>query len=125
MATGGFIIQATEGSASAIQTLATFTDPGGAEPVGDYTATVDWGDGSTTAGAISLGADGQTYRGVGSPKYPDQGNYPVTVTIHHGTVTDCAAGYSAAVAELAVVAVASDTATTEIDSVSPHDALAT
>ena len=27
--------------------VATFTDPGGAEAVGDYSATIDWGDGTT------------------------------------------------------------------------------
>ncbi len=37
---------ATAGQASAVQTMATFTDPGGAEPLADYSALVNWGDGS-------------------------------------------------------------------------------
>src|SRR5262249_56903406 len=40
-----------EGAAlGAITAIATFTDPGGAEAVGDYAATVTWGDGTTPAG---------------------------------------------------------------------------
>ena len=69
IATGGFAFTAVEGAAAASQTVATFTDPGGAEPNAfdpgplsvDYSATIDWGDGSTTPGTI-------TYSGaVGSP----------------------------------------------------------
>jgi hypothetical protein len=36
---------ATEGTTSAVQTLATFTDPGGAELSTDYSVQVDWGNG--------------------------------------------------------------------------------
>ena len=50
IATGGFAFTAVEGAAAASQTVATFTDPGGAEPNPfdpgplsvDYSATIDW-----------------------------------------------------------------------------------
>src|SRR5207248_362239 len=48
LATAGAAISAVEGQLSASQAVATFTDPGGAEAVGDYGATIDWGDGSTS-----------------------------------------------------------------------------
>src|SRR5207237_10646397 len=41
VATGGFVVTATEGAASGSQTVATFTDPGGAEVVGDYAASIN------------------------------------------------------------------------------------
>jgi hypothetical protein len=65
--TGGFTFLAVEGVPSAIQTVATFKDPGGPEAVGDYIATIDWGDGSTTTGAISL--SGTLYTVTGSHTY--------------------------------------------------------
>src|SRR5207248_1788109 len=52
-ATGGFVVNATEGIDSGLQTLATFTDPGGAEALTNYSAGVDWGDGQTGTGNIS------------------------------------------------------------------------
>src|SRR5207302_1087736 len=54
-ATGGFTVNAVEGSASGSQTVATFTDPGGAEALADYSADIDWGDGNLSAGAITFG----------------------------------------------------------------------
>jgi hypothetical protein len=49
----GVAVNATEGFAFTGVTVATFTDPGGYETTGDYSATIDWGDSTTpTAGAI-------------------------------------------------------------------------
>src|SRR5439155_721034 len=57
VATGGFVVTASEGSDSGSQTVATFTDPGGAEGVGDYSASINWGDGSAaTSGVITVSA---------------------------------------------------------------------
>lgn len=62
VASGGFSFDANIFIDTGTQTLATFTDPGGAEPndfdpipptsAGQYTASISWGDG-TTPGAIS------------------------------------------------------------------------
>jgi len=46
VATGGVHLLATEGSDSGLQTVATFTDPGGPKPVSDYNATINWGTAS-------------------------------------------------------------------------------
>jgi len=51
--TGGFNFVAVEGQPSATQTVATFIDPGGAEVLADYSASINWGDGTTSAGTIS------------------------------------------------------------------------
>src|SRR5205807_1087266 len=59
VATGGFSQTVAEGSAAVTDmTVATFTDAGGLEEGGDYTATIDWGDSTTSAGTIVVDGDG-------------------------------------------------------------------
>ncbi|HVC93403.1 MAG TPA: ELWxxDGT repeat protein [Pirellulales bacterium] len=61
--------------------LATFTDTGGAEPVGDYSATIDWGDGTTGAGTVVATAGGG-FQVTGSHTYSaSTTNEQITVTI--------------------------------------------
>src|SRR2546428_10576928 len=74
VATGGFIFSATEGSLSASQTVATFIDPGGAEGVADYTASIDWGDTSTSSGSITVDSGILTVKG--GHHYTAEGNQP-------------------------------------------------
>src|SRR5438132_10055972 len=81
--TGGFSLSAVEGVASASQTVATFTDPGGAEVLGDYSASIDWGDSSSSAGTISLSAGVFTVKG--SHTYAEEGTKTITVTLSHGS----------------------------------------
>lgn len=66
--------------------LATFTDPGGAETLGDYSADVNWGDGSPTAvngGTIAFA--GGVFTVTAAHTYAAPGNNVITVTIHHET----------------------------------------
>ncbi len=60
-------------------TVATFTDadPGGA--IADYTATIDWGDGATTAGTVVPSGGG--FAVTGSHTYAGSGSYPTSVAI--------------------------------------------
>jgi hypothetical protein len=61
-------------------TVATFQDPGSTDPPSDYTATIDWGDGTSTAGTIT-GSNG-SYTVTGSHTYADEiqsGSILVTV----------------------------------------------
>jgi hypothetical protein len=80
---------AVEGQTSATQMVATFTDPGGAEATSEYTATINWGDGSSTPGTITFGngtfsvSGSHTYAQASSPGSPNQ----VKVTVSHGTAT--------------------------------------
>src|SRR5207244_3568473 len=61
---GGFIVLGVEGTATGPRTVATFTDPGGAEGIGDYSATIDWGDGTpASAGTITLAGGVFTVQG--------------------------------------------------------------
>lgn len=60
--------------------VATFTDPtAGAHPVSNYSATIDWGDGTPdTAGTILVDANG-VFHVSGSHTYDEEGPYMVTV----------------------------------------------
>src|SRR5207245_11111436 len=86
--------------------VATFTDPAGAEPNASddpggvisnhYTATISWGDNTTSAGTITLSSG--TYTVSGSHTYATQGTFTVTVTIHHETAPATIVTSSAVVA---------------------------
>src|SRR5260221_212768 len=90
MAAGGFVVTAIEGSDSGSQTVATFTDPGGAEALADYSASINWGDGSAaTSGVITV--SGSTFTVKGSHTYAEESAadhagsnpYTITLTISH------------------------------------------
>ena len=64
--------------------VATFTDTGGGNPVGDYLATIDWGDGSPLdpATVSRLGNGGNFVVKVVAPHtYAEEGHYGVIVSI--------------------------------------------
>ncbi len=61
-------------------TVATFTDADPNGVVSDYTASIDWGDGSSTAGTVSAAAGGG-FEVKGSHTYAAGGQYPTSVTI--------------------------------------------
>jgi parallel beta-helix repeat protein len=86
VATGGLTYSATEGTVGAGEPMATFTDPGGAEALSDYAATIDWGDGtSATDGTLSLDPAGHVFTVSGAHTYGQDGTFTVAVTITHGT----------------------------------------
>ena len=66
-------------------TLATFTDPGGAEPLTDYSDSVSWGDGTSSSGVVSVA--GGNFSVKNSHVYTTPGLYTITVTIHHDAST--------------------------------------
>lgn len=104
VATGGFTLLATEGAASTPQTVATFTDPAGAGPLGNYSADIDWGDGRTSPGALSYNSVSGVFTVQGSHTYAEQGADALKVTIHHVGAADATASSSATVADPTVIA---------------------
>src|SRR5207302_2057497 len=73
-------------------TVASFSDPGGYEAPGEYTASIDWGDGNTTAGTIDASGGVATGTVSGSHTYAnEEGSFTITVTLQHlsetGTLT--------------------------------------
>ena len=61
------------------QVVATFSD-NPLESSADFTASIDWGDGTASGATITANADG-TFNVVASHTYTDAGNFPVTVSV--------------------------------------------
>ena len=70
-------INVPENSAAPV-TTGNFTDPGSPDPASFYTALVNWGDGTTTAGVVSGAAGNYSVSGVHA--YADEGSFTVTTT---------------------------------------------
>ena len=102
IAQGGYSVSASEGTLSPAQTIATFTDPGGFEPQATFSAVIDWGDGSTSAGAVVFPTDGQTATVTGQHAYAEQGSYVVRVTLRHEGAPDATASSTTVVSDPAV-----------------------
>ena len=77
-------IRAFEGVAATLN-VATFTDPGGPEdPIADYSATINWGDNSSSPGTI--GAPDPTtgvFTVSGAHTYANEGSFNIAVTVNH------------------------------------------
>ena len=79
----GVPVSATEGIVVRAGTLlATFIDTGGAHPLGDYLAFINWGDGSPVD-AASIRTSGGNFQvvSVAPHRYPAPGSFTVLVTI--------------------------------------------
>ena len=107
VATGGQVIAAVEGASTGSVLLATFTDPGGPEGLGGYSADINWGDGTgTLVGAGSITLNGSTFEVRGTHTYADEDGTPftITITIHHEATTPQVVTSTANVSDPAVVA---------------------
>jgi len=102
-ATGGLTLAATEGQLSAPQTVATFTDPGGAESFPDYGATIVWGDGTSSSGSISGPDANGVFTVSGAHSYAEEGAQNLQVVISHDTA-DSAAPAAITVSSQATIA---------------------
>jgi hypothetical protein len=108
VAVGGLLLTAAEGDQTS-QAVATFTDPGGAELVGNYSASIDWGDGATTAGSITVSSGTFTVNGT-AHAYSEEGPYTITVVVNHQTSDPVTVFSSATISDAPLVTPASFTA---------------
>ncbi len=81
----GSTITAVVGQQLTNQVVATFTDNGLPQPVGNYAALITWGDGTTSPGAIAYNGSTQVFSVLGSHTYSTVAIRTVTVTISHQT----------------------------------------
>ena len=58
---------------------ATFTHANGVEPTSNFVATINWGDGTTSTGTITV--SGTTYSVTGSHKYTSGGRHTIKTTV--------------------------------------------
>lgn len=70
--------------------VATFTQPGSSAGPSAYSATIAWGDGTTSQGIVSAAAAG--FSVTGTHVYPDEGHYGFTVTVSNGGTSGSASG---------------------------------
>jgi hypothetical protein len=95
----GIAITATEGTALSTGTVATFTDSNTADVASQFTATITWGDGTTSTGTVT-GGNG-SFSVTGTHTYSDEGSFVASVTLTQtsgGTAT-ASANSTASVAE--------------------------
>lgn len=112
----GVAVSAQTGTAASNIPVASFSGPGTTLEVGAPTATIDWGDGTTSAGVVPA-QDGDYWMATtipvfGSHTYAAPGQYPITVTLSIGgnavgSATDTAT-VAAGAAENPLVATAPD-----------------
>jgi hypothetical protein len=107
----GTNISATEGLAFS-GAVATFTDANPNGPLGDFSATINWGDGSSSAGTVAT-AVGGGFMVSGSHTYADEGNYSVSVFISDVGGASITANGSAAVADASLAAQGTSISATE------------
>jgi hypothetical protein len=98
----GQAVSATEGG-SYTGVLATFSDANAGATVGDYTATIAWGDGSTGLGTVSAAAGGG-WQVNGTHTYANEGAYTATVTLNDRGGSSATANGTGAVRDAALSA---------------------
>ena len=81
IATGGFTVNGSGGTATTSQTVATFTDPAGAEALGDYSASIDWGDSQNSPGAVTFNSGTGVFTVKGAHTYAEGARTSSKVTI--------------------------------------------
>jgi hypothetical protein len=111
LAATALAVNATEGT-SFTGAVASFTDadPNGA--AADYTATISWGDGTTSAGTIAANGSGG-FTVTGTHNYAEEGSYAVSVSIGDAGGASASSGSTASVADAALTASGSSLASTE------------
>jgi len=77
----GTAINATEGTIVSNAVVAGFSLLGSTDPAVDFTATIAWGDGTTSTANV-VGSSG-TYEVLGAHVYTDEGIYTTTTTLTH------------------------------------------
>ncbi len=96
-------VSATEGVAFSFVTVATFTDADPNAMATDYTATIVWGDGSTSAGTVSANGSGG-FAVSGSHTYAEEGTFPVAVTIADAGGSNASSTAAATIADAPLAA---------------------
>src|SRR2546426_8257918 len=86
-------LTAMEGTAFVGKTVATFTDPRDPEVIGDYSAGIDWGDGTPASnGTITLSVG--VFSVAGDHTYAEEGKFYVTRSEERRVGKECRSRWS-------------------------------
>ena len=107
----GASLTGTEGAAINT-TVATFTDANPDATAVDFTATINWGDGKTSAGAVAANAVGG-FSVTGSHTYADESSYQVSVSIVDDGGSTASAASTATVGDATLAAVGANVTAAE------------
>src|SRR5260370_33467281 len=80
--TNHHIVGAIEGAACAPLAVATFSDANVAASAGDFSVTIDWGDGTTSNNPTIQSLGGGAFNVVAGHTYSHAGDHVVVVTIN-------------------------------------------
>ena len=80
LAINGTTVTGTEGSTTGTIPVATFTDADPNATASDFTATINWGDSTSTTGTVAA-QNGGGFAVDGAHTYADEGRYAVGVTV--------------------------------------------
>ena len=108
----GTTVTAIEGATTGTIPVATFTDANPNAAASDFTATINWGDGSSTAGTI-VAQSGGGFAVDGTHTYADEGKYTVSVSITDVGGNTASTTSNANIADAALTASATTVSGTE------------
>ena len=91
-------INATEGITTGSSVVATFTDPSNL-PLTDYSAEINWGDGTNSAGTVTFDSTSGVYSVSGSHLYAEDGSDSIAVIVHRAGAPDVTLNATATVVE--------------------------
>jgi hypothetical protein len=104
-------LSATEGGAALSGTVGSFTDADPNPTLGDFSATINWGDGTSSAGTIL--ANGTSFTVAGTHAYASEGSFTITLTIKDVGGSQTTATATASVADAPLTASATNVAPVE------------
>jgi|GEM_PF-934039 len=105
LSASGVPVSASQGGALTNVTVANFTDANTKATIADFNATINWGDGQTTAGTIVAGSTAGSFSVQGSHTYNTQGSLPINVTINDSKPVNDVPGSTATASTTATIAV--------------------
>jgi hypothetical protein len=114
----GVALSPTEGTALTGAAVATISDAGSPDAATTFTATINWGDGTTSTGTVTGSAG--IYSVSGDHTYVDEGSFSVKVSVTETGVTPAATANSTSTATVAEA----DTLTATAGSISPTEGIA-
>jgi hypothetical protein len=79
-------------------TIATFTHGNNSEAPGEFAASIDWGDGTTSKGTVT--ASGPGYQVTAGHTYADEGNFAIVVTVTDDAIATQLTGGSIVIKEV-------------------------